>query len=156
MYIYSVYTHKTAVSYLTKDDYANAILIFISFTHFYSICNVLIYISFLILKVQKVKIIIKFYKHIQLYVITDQVIPAGVMDHPPFLHHCAALPLCVLDGLYDPHQWNIIACGWTKKYLNLLSIFSVSIYKVSYILYIASSNFSKTTELMFFQNIIRQ
>lgn len=36
-------------------------------------------------------------------VITDQGVPAGVMDHPSFLHHRAALPLCVLDGLYDPH-----------------------------------------------------
>lgn len=36
-------------------------------------------------------------------VITDQGVPAGVMDHPSFLYHRAALPLCVLDGLYDPH-----------------------------------------------------
>ena len=50
-------------------------------------------------------------------VITDQGVPAGIMDHPAFLHHSAALPLGVLDGLYDPHQWNIIACWRTKKYL---------------------------------------
>lgn len=56
----------------------------------------------------------------QTYVLTDQVIPAGIVDHPPFLHHCAALPLCVLDGLHNPHQWDIIACGWTDCLNSLL------------------------------------
>lgn len=43
-------------------------------------------------------------------VITDQGVPAGVMDHPSFFHHRAALPFCVLNGLYNPHKRNIIAC----------------------------------------------
>ena len=66
-------------------------------------------------------------------VATDQGVPAGVMDHPPFLHHGAALPLCVLDGLDDPHQWNIIACWWTKKHFKFMTnIYNVNLKDYQY------------------------
>lgn len=58
----------------------------------------------------KVKHITKCHYHTMTPVITDQGVPAAVMDHPALLHHRAAFPLCVLDGLYDPHQRNITAC----------------------------------------------
>lgn len=48
-------------------------------------------------------------------VVTEQVVPAGTLDQPPFLYHCAGPALCVLDGQYNPHQWDIIAYGWTKN-----------------------------------------
>lgn len=39
-----------------------------------------------------------------------QCVLAGVMDHPSFLHHCAASPLGVLDRLHHPHEGDVVAC----------------------------------------------
>lgn len=40
-----------------------------------------------------------------------QVVPAGVMNHPAFLHHRGAPPLGVFNGLDHPHQRDVAACG---------------------------------------------
>lgn len=40
-----------------------------------------------------------------------QCVLAGVVDHPPLLHHVTALPLCVFDGLNDSHQRDVVTGG---------------------------------------------
>lgn len=40
-----------------------------------------------------------------------QVVPVGVVNHPPLLHHGGALPLGVFDGLNNPHQGDVTAGG---------------------------------------------
>lgn len=47
-------------------------------------------------------------------VVTEQVVPAGTLDQPPFLYHCAGPALCVLDGQYNPHQWILLLMGGLK------------------------------------------
>lgn len=152
---FTLFIHiKTIVSYLTKNDYSCAILILsifsiiifwvitlvfllnpdyhssIAFTYCCSGYDVSTYfILILTFKVHAVEPSPSFlaYSHT---CGTDQVVPAGVMDHPPFLHHCAAPPLCVLDGLYHPHQWDIIACGWTDCLNSLLISLHIEISRV--------------------------
>lgn len=46
---------------------------------------------------------------------TDQGVPAGVMDHPAFLHHRAALPLAVLHRLDHPHQRDVVASRGAER-----------------------------------------
>lgn len=43
---------------------------------------------------------------------SDQVVPAGVVDHPALFDHCGAFPLGVFDGLNHSHQRDVAACRW--------------------------------------------
>lgn len=44
-----------------------------------------------------------------------QCVLAGVVNHPPLLHHCAAFPLRVFDRLHNSHERDVVACWWTWK-----------------------------------------